>query len=63
MLAALPVHLATQFTSRNDLKQAVDAWDAEELRTGGTHHGAEETHGHISGWDTSRVDDLYLSLQ
>jgi surface protein len=61
MLAALPVHLATQFTSRNDLKQAVDAWDADQeyfLHGTGTHHGAEETHGHISGWDTSRVDDM-----
>ena len=61
MLAALPVHLATQFTSKNDLQQAVDAWDADQeyfLHGTGTHHATEETHGHISGWDTSRVDDM-----
>ena len=33
------------------LKAAVDAWVADQ----GT---AEATHGSISGWDTSRVDDL-----
>ena len=31
MLAALPVHLATQFTSRNDLEQAVAALEPEEV--------------------------------
>ena len=41
----------TLYTSRNDLKQAVNAWVADEAT-------ATATHGHISGWDTSRVDSI-----
>ena len=41
----------TLYTSKSALKQAVDEWIADEAT-------ATATHGHISGWDTSRVDDM-----
>ena len=45
----LPAGPWTLYTSRNDLYYAVNAWVADEAT-------ATETHGHISGWDTSRVN-------
>ena len=54
LLAAVPAaaHLpAGPFRDRAALKAAVDAWVADPA-------AAEATHGSISGWDTSRVDDL-----
>ena len=42
---------AGAFGDRAALKAAVDAWVADPAT-------AEATHGSISGWDTSRVDDL-----
>ena len=41
----------TLYTSKTALQQAVDEWVADEAT-------AAATHGHISGWDTSRVDDM-----
>ena len=42
---------AGAFGDRAALQAAVDAWVADPA-------AAEATHGSISGWDTSRVDDL-----
>ena len=42
---------AGAFGGRAELQAAVDAWVADPA-------AAEATHGSISGWDTSRVDDL-----
>ena len=42
---------AGAFGDRAALKAAVDAWVADTA-------AAEATHGSISGWDTSRVDDM-----
>ena len=42
---------AGAFGDRAALKAAVDAWVADPA-------AAEATHGSISGWDTSRVDDM-----
>ena len=38
------------FRSRSELKLAVDKWVDEPTE-------AEQEHGHISGWDVSRVDN------
>ena len=39
------------FAERSELVSAVAAWDANST-------AAEVTHGHISGWDVSRVGDM-----
>ena len=39
------------FADRSGLVSAVAAWDANST-------AAEVTHGHISGWDVSRVGDM-----
>jgi len=42
---------ARVFADRSELVSAVAAWDANST-------AAEVTHGHISGWDVSRVGDM-----
>ena len=49
--AATELPAAGAFGGRAELQAAVDAWVADPA-------AAEATHGSISGWDTSRVDDL-----
>jgi hypothetical protein len=44
-------HLKPRFTSREQLKAAVDEWIKDET-------AAEEVHGPIADWDTSGVDDM-----
>ena len=46
-----PAEASGDFTTKEELQTAVDAWIADEKT-------AAETHGSISGWDTSRVEDL-----
>ena len=42
---------AGAFADRTKLKEAVDEWVRDAV-------AAKATHGPISGWDVSRVDDL-----
>ena len=55
LVAAAPIASGSEvpgvFDTRTELKAAVDEWIADAT-------AAEATHGHISGWDVSRVDDL-----
>ena len=47
----LPAAPWTLYTSQPELQQACQEWVADEA-------AATATHGHISGWDTSRVDNF-----
>ena len=47
----IPSSMPGVFADRSELVSAVAAWDANST-------AAEVTHGHISGWDVSRVGDM-----